>query len=70
MQRGVGVAMAGCEYQKWWESLEATPEAALENTSAMVGVTSRCSIYPNRQTLSKNESSKSDHLDPKPQKYH
>lgn len=44
MQRGVGVAMVVCEYQKWWKSLEATPEAALENTSAMVGVTRRCSI--------------------------
>lgn len=49
MQRGVGVAMAGCEYQKWWESLEATPEAALENTSAMVGVTSRCSIQRGKE---------------------
>lgn len=40
LQREVGIAMVGCEYRKLWKSLEAITETALENTSAMVVITS------------------------------
>lgn len=46
--------MVGCEYRKLWKSLEAITETALENTSAMVVITSGYSTQEKKKTSSNN----------------